>query len=468
MIRSMSISLRLAIWYTCISFCGIVIFSTIMWFVLGSSVLSWKDRTLEMRAIRVNNLLSSASAENAQGTPHRLNDLVGILPEGELIEIVDPRGRQLFPEPTPETLTLPIHSCDRDLIQNVVVHREYFRLLCQPIVFLGQPAYLLVPSSLAEDQLLSRTLTSRLCEIAPLLLFVSSFSGYILSRRSLRPVDAMTREAKSITAKDLSRRLPIPLPEDELRRLALEWNSLLDRIEISLKRIEQFTADASHELRSPIAFIRATTQDVLAHGRFDSETKESLQVIVEETGDAARLLDDLLLLARADADRDTRFMEPVPLNELLREVQDRFAPFAEAKGHVMSYLGRPGRSPILAVDSAHIRRVLSILVDNAIKFTKPGGRIVVSYHLKDDLRICISDNGIGIAAEHQQFVFDRFYQIDPARTGKLGSGLGLSIAKSLVQRYAGAIQMESVPDKGTAVTLILPLSTLHRETANAS
>ena len=460
MIRRMSISVRLAFWYACISFCGIVIFGTIMWFVLGKAVLSWKDRTLEMRASRVNSLLSMNASSNTEEAARRLNDLVGVLPEGELIQIVDIQSHRLFPSTGAEMLTLPGHGCKASTIQNAAVHQEYFRVLCEPILYQGRQAYLLVPSSLIEDQILSRTLASRLFQIAPLLLIISGIGGYSLSRRALRPVDALTEEAKGVTARDLSRRLPIPPADDELRRLALEWNSLLKRIETSLKRIEQFTADASHELRSPIAFIRATAQDSLSHGKFDQETKEALQVIVEETIDTGKLLEDLLLLARADAGEQTKFIEAVSLDEMLAEVHDRVLPQALAKSHTLTFPEGKAPSPRLLVYGAHLRQILGIVLDNAIKFTSHGGNVRVSYCVAEDLRVFISDDGIGISPEHQPFLFDRFYQVDPARTGNSGSGLGLSIAKSLLDRYSGTIKIESALHGGTSVTLTLPLSVL--------
>ena len=433
-----------------------------MWFVLGRSVLSWKDRTLEMRASRVQALLAAVpSSPRAQATS-KLDELVGVLPEGELIQVLDRGGRRLFPANTAAALPLSHHTCETHPgISNLSLHREYFRLLCRPTVYEGQEAYLLVPSSLIEDEILSRTLTSRLLQIAPLLLIVSSIGGYILSRRSLQPVDTLIAEAKVITAKDLSRRLPIPVADDELRRLALEWNNLLSRIEVSLTRIEQFTADASHELRSPIAFIRATAQDSLSQGGLNRETREAFEAIVEETTDTAELLEDLLLLARTDAEHESSAMDAVPLRTVLEEVHQRFKPLAEANHQTLAFPHFVGEGPRLVVCEAHFRRLLGILLDNALKYTQPGGAVVITYEMNDALEVRVADNGYGIAEQYQSRVFDRFFQIDAARTGTTGgSGLGLSIAKWLVERHAGSLALESELGKGTAFTIKLPLSVL--------
>ncbi len=452
--RSLSISLRLAIWYTCISFVGIFLCGYVMWFALGSSVLSWKDRTLEMRASRVRSVAGSTSS--AQLTLS-LDELVGILPEGELIEILDKHGVRLFPAAEGNLLALSVKPCERNVISNVLVGKSYFRVLCSPIRFDARPAYLLVPSSLLEDQILSRVLTTRLIQMASLMLIVSSLAGYILSKRSLRPVGVLVSKARSMTARDLTQRLPIPAADDELKRLALEWNNLLARIEISLKRVEQFTADASHELRSPIAFIRATAQDSLLHGELSEDARNALQAILDETTDTTALLEDLLTLARADAAHSVPTTRSTSVCDAIVDVCDRLRPSAEQRAQTLHTIFPNGEGPTLLVYDADLRRLLGILLENAIKYTPLGGSISIAYKMRDLLHVSVSDTGLGIAPEHRDKVFDRFYRVDTARSAsREGAGLGLAIAKCLIERYNGTISLESQLGNGTTVTFSLP------------
>ncbi len=248
--KRFSINVRLTAWYASISAVGLTIFGVVMWFVLATSMLSWKDRTLQTRAARTEAALD-ATLEDASMLNRKLEEVVGLLPEGEWIQVVSPQGEQLFPAGRTPTLRLPPLSCGALAYRDRTVNREHFRELCHPVRFAGRPAYLLVPSPLNEDRILLKAFSSGLYRMVPILLVVSAIGGYLLSRRALAPVDLVIAEAQTITAQDLSRRLTVATADDQLRRLALEWNSLLSRIEQAVTRISQFTADASHEFEEP-------------------------------------------------------------------------------------------------------------------------------------------------------------------------------------------------------------------------
>ena len=260
--KGISISMRLALWYGGISMVGLAILGIALWFVLEHSMLSWKDRTLQMRAAHVEALLAAPlPPAEPQARSVRLKDLVSVLPEGELVQIVGTDGARLFPlDRSSSDPTVFPAACPGSSLQDVVLGKEYFRVLCHPVMYGNRPAFLLVPSPLAEDRLLLRNFTFGLYKSVPLILLVAGIAGYTLSRRALVPVDLLIAEARTITAKDLTRRLTVSAPDDQLRRLAMEWNGLLARIESALLRTTQFTADASHELRNPIAYIRATAE----------------------------------------------------------------------------------------------------------------------------------------------------------------------------------------------------------------
>lgn len=435
-----------------------MIFGAVMWFVLAGSLLAWKDRTLGMRASRVEALLSSLPDQRIDMLNLRLDELVGILPEGQLIQIFNPDGKLLFPmAASPSTEALGSRPCASPYMHTMRVGRDEYRQLCHRVAYGGAPAYLRASSTMLEDKILLDTFTSALCKMIPVILLISGVGGYWLGRRALRPINGLITEAQKISTSDLSRRLPVPAANDELRQLAIEWNSLLARIQTTLSRITQFTADASHELRSPIAYIRTTAEYSLENSGLDEETREALLEIVDETRSTSDLLDNLLTLARADAGYVLVEVEESPVEPAIQEVCARFAPLAKAKQQSLRWEIADDVSPVLRMNSFHLRRLLTILLDNAIKFTGIGGNIVVRYDTAAGARIHVADDGIGIAASDLPKVFDRFYRVDAARSDtRAGVGLGLSIAKWIAELYLGDIALESKAAMGTVVTFRLP------------
>jgi two-component system heavy metal sensor histidine kinase CusS len=426
--------------------------------VLAQSLLSWKDRTLEMRAARVETLISSLPQQREDMIASRLDEIVGILPEGQLIRIVGSDGRQLFPLDTPAASpTLSSGICTAYVIENDRASGGRYRLLCHPIIYGGASASLIVPTSLVENLTLLGNFTSALYKVAPLLLVVSGIGGYSLSRKALRPVASLIREARTITGKNLSRRLPVPQAEDEMRRLALEWNNLLERIEQAVGRVTQFTADASHELRNPIAYIRATAEFNLNTPSLSQDARQGFQDILDETKSTSELLENLLTLARADAGCAPLEIEEVVVDLVIEQVCTRMLPFANDRQHHLIWRSESLSSPTIQINQLHFRRLCMILLDNAIKYTPPGGTVKVVYRFHDGLNLCISDTGVGIAPEHLPHIFERFYRVDAARTEVTqGVGLGLPIAKWLVELYGGYIRIESRPNLGTSVLVHLP------------
>ncbi len=461
--RGFSISLRLAIWYSSISFCGLLIFGVVMWFVLANSVTAWKDRTLEMRAFRVESLLKSLPQKQSDMTLPQLDELVGILPEGQLIQVVGSDRHRLFPLDSSQLGdTLGAVACPSPWTATTTVANGMYRRLCHPVDYEGRPGYLVVSSPLLEDQNLLRSFTSGLFEMIPILLLVSSIGGYSLSRRALRPVALLIAEAQRITAHDLSRRLPVPAVNDELQRLAFAWNELLSRLEVAMHHITQFTADASHELRNPIAYIRATAEFNLRNSELDETSREGFLEIAAETKSTTELLENLLLLARADAGYTSPELSDVDVCSLLSDLCDRVQPLADAKQQALVRGFASGYAPlIVAIDLSHLRRLVLILLDNALKYTPAGGTIRVDCEPGETFLLRVSDTGIGIPLEGRSRVFDRFYRVDTVRGDEnSGSGLGLAIAKWIVDLYGGEIVILSELNAGTTFEIRMPLRVL--------
>ncbi|MBN2563946.1 MAG: heavy metal sensor histidine kinase [Phycisphaerae bacterium] len=288
---------------------------------------------------------------------------------------------------------------------------------------------------------------------------LSLIGGRILARRSLRPVHLMTETARQLGAGNLSRRLTRSGNGDELDRLAETLNAMLSRIESQFRRMQQFTADAAHELRTPLAALRGNAEVTLASDQDPGAMRQAIEESIQQYDHLARIAEDLLLLARLDAGEAILRPERLELDKTIEEMVDLYAPFAA--DHTLALrLGECERVAIWA-DKERVRQVLSNLLDNAVKYMNGRGRIDVSLNRANGLaRITVSDSGPGIPAEDLPHIFDRFYRVDRARSrgGERGVGLGLPICRSIVEAHGGNIDIESRLGHGTMVTVLLPVN----------
>jgi heavy metal sensor kinase len=295
-----------------------------------------------------------------------------------------------------------------------------------------------------------------LLTIAPLVMLAAVWGGYLLSRRALAPVDELTRKALRITASKLDERVRVAA-DDELGRLATAFNGMIDRLQQSFSSMQRFTADAAHELRTPLAVLRNEAEVALRSERSAAEYRDVLNSQLVEIDRMSRLADQLLFLSREDAGQPSQTMSPVRLDRLISDVTEQLRPAAAARELTLDVVEG------LPVCEAHgdpdrLRRLFVNLLDNSIKYTPAGGSILLRGARKDgSVEICIADTGIGISEEHLPRVFDRFYRADPARSGTEGCGLGLSICSAIVEGQRGQLLLESTPDRGTTVRVSLPV-----------
>jgi heavy metal sensor kinase len=280
--------------------------------------------------------------------------------------------------------------------------------------------------------------------------------GYLLARGALLPIDRMVAAASTITAQKLDRRLQVGPRADEVSRLALALNNMIERLDVSFHEMRRFTGDAAHELRTPLAIIRNAADVGLAEPDAPPECQQLFGDILEETEHLTRLAEQLLYLAREDAGTNQVPLSPVRLDALVGDVLDHLRLVADDKGVSMD---APRLQPAtVAGDADRLRRVLLNVLDNAIKYTPPGGKVTVELEESgDDAIIRVTDTGIGIAAEHLPNIFHRFYRVDSARGDESGgAGLGLAICKAIVQSHGGEISATSVPGRGTSIRIRLP------------
>ena len=267
----------------------------------------------------------------------------------------------------------------------------------------------------------------------------------------------MISTARSISEHSLSRRLAILKTGDELERLAETFNQMMDRLERAFKRMTQFTADASHELRTPTALIRTTAELSLRRDRDKAEYREALVQILEEAERTGLLIDNLMTLARMDSGAEAVSFSMVDIASILGEASIASQPLALSK-QIQLVREIPESRIVVDGEAPALRRLFLILIDNAVKYTPTGGRVFISLNTNGNAAVAkVQDTGIGISQEDQPVIFERFYRADKARSRESGAGLGLSIARWIAEAHRAEILVESVVGQGSTFEVRFPL-----------
>lgn len=334
------------------------------------------------------------------------------------------------------------------------------RLLSYPIVDGNRVERIIqIAESLATSEHTLNDLKVIFLMLSPFAILSLTICGWFLSNRAMAPVIQITNTAQKITAENLSERLPIHEPQDELANLSSTINSMLARLEDSFNRIKQFSADASHELRTPLAILKGETEVSLRWAKSDKELRQTLESNLEEINLMSRILEDLLALAKSEAKDFHLEIEEFSLSDLLQDIYLNAKTLAEPKKHLLRLRMQVDEEIRAQGDQIQLYRMLLNIVNNSIKYTPPGGVIEISLQIVDgDAVITVKDSGVGIAEEHLQNIFDRFYRIDAARNREDGgTGLGLSISKAIIDAHGGDIGVASTLGEGTTITVRLPL-----------
>ncbi len=325
---------------------------------------------------------------------------------------------------------------------------------------MGRIFYIRVGQSLSPLQKARRQLLILLAIAGPGALLLGSYGGLLLANQVLNPVARLTRTAEEIEASDLSKRVPLPPQKDELSRLAGTFNRMIARLQGAFERQRQFTADASHEMRTPLAVMRGDIEIALRRERTPEEYRSVLTSNLEEIIRLSRLVEDLLMLARADADQSALRYAPVNIGELCTQVTEYLHPLASEKGLQWTY-ECPTNAPLtIKGDAQRLKQMLLNLLDNAIKYTPQNGEIKLSLvEESNDAVLRVADTGRGIPAEDLPYIFERFFRHSRSTSdkGAQGFGLGLSIVKWIVTSHGGTISAASEASKGTTFTVRLPL-----------
>ena len=452
-----SISLRLTAWFGGIFFVGWLLFGAAMWFSLKTTLTSERRQTLTRRLNRLEDLLLKSQGEAASGRAADLAEFAKATGNG-LCEVLLPSGERAYPSPTIAAQDFPWPSPDAVGVERFQLAHwsgQSYWVLGHSFSLGSRSLYLFAAAPESGNQIvLDRFLTGLLASI-PVLLVISSAGGYFLSRRALIPVDRITAAARTISITNLSERVPVVRTGDELQRLAETCNAMLERLETAVNRIKQFTADASHDLRGPLSFTRTVAEVALRNPSADVLSRQAFADIVDESARAAVLLENLLTLARADADSGGVVLNPVNLTAVLAEACEMARPIAGERSHTISVSLDANRPVSVSGDLPNLRRLFWILLDNAIKYTPSPGQIDVSLTTTPaEATVLVRDNGIGIPAAALPQVFDRFFRADPSRSQVEGSGLGLSIAQWIADTHRARLSVSSVEHAGTVFRVV--------------
>ncbi len=383
-----------------------------------------------------------------------------------LVRLLDAQGHVIHVTPAFLKLKVPGISVTQPLHgepwQDTITTRDgsaQVRLYSSVLSVDGKPFGVIQVGQSLED--LHETLhhiVEELIIVGIVVLFLSAIGSYWLASRALAPIHSLIRTARSIKGGDLSQRVPVSQAHDELHFLAVTLNEMLESLDHTFARQRRFVADASHELRTPVAVIRSMTDVALLHSSTQQEYISVLSNVNSEAERLSKLINDLLALARGDENQTKFECEPVQLDQLVDIVAANAEPLAADHGVTIQ---RSVLEPVtILADEARLIQMFMNLIDNAILYTNRGGTVTVAVAWKQEqASISIQDNGVGIASEHLPHIFERFYRVDPARTRTEGgsSGLGLAIVEWIVRAHKGAIVVDSHPGQGTTFTINLPL-----------
>jgi two-component system, OmpR family, heavy metal sensor histidine kinase CusS len=457
-----SVRLQLTQWYALAMLAGLCLFGTASFFALRHAITASKKDTLLHREQRVFTYFHELEVnEDPRSWVLQLRDYADAAPEGNLIQIYDHAGTRLFPQYNVRAVDIAWpsdRSCATPCFGEAIVDGRRLLTMRHDVLISTKPTRLCMAGSLVEHFDILQHFRTAMLWYLPLVVIVSVLGGYMLSARALKPVDHMTRMAIGIGITNLSKRIPVEDSGDEIQRLAEAWNDLLERLESSVTRQQQFTSDASHDLRTSIAVILGTGQLTLRHQRTEEEYREAIATMVSECDSTSHLLEDLLLLARGDVFTTTVGHMPVNITQLIKDVSQRVLGLVSAKAQRIEVY--TASDPILVLgDRKLLQRLLSILIDNAVKYTPAGGAIRISLERQDDdfVHLSVRDTGIGIPSEQLSRIFDRFYRADSARSRNSGGfGLGLAIAKWISVSHSAEISVTSALNEGSTFVVRFP------------
>ena len=393
-----------------------------------------------------------------------LENVLGRKPKGKFIQIMDTSGRigAKMSDIEGEALPTSFNALERAMRGEIVYEtiertKPRLRMVTIPIMDNKKVTSVVqVGTSLEDfDETIRKLLLIIIISI-PTSIIVTIVVGYFMAKKALRPVDQIRRAAVKISSSNLDEKIDITGRRDELGRLAETFNAMIGRLKDAFQRINQFSIDVSHELKTPLTILKGETEVALRKEREKDDYQKLLLSNLEEIDRMSCIIDDLLLLSKADTKEIKLNIEEVALRDLIMDVCMNMKVVADKKSVELQISEL--EDVRLKGDELKLRRMLLNIVENGIKYSHVGGKVSVSSFINDGYAwIDVKDNGIGISEDDIKYVFDRFYRADRSRKRESGSGLGLSISRWIAGAHKGSIEVKSQPAQGSVFTIKLPI-----------
>jgi heavy metal sensor kinase len=458
-----SLKTRITVWYISLSALILVCLGIALYLIISHSMMNERRALLAQDLERIRQVSKRFENRGVVRLLDEAEEEVPLKPGDEFVQIFTLQGVSVANTSNLRNQQLPFRP---DLAQAGTLKFETIStssdgataLLGGTLISVkGESYFVAIAASLSNVRSIQRRLLGTLLLSIPIAILVAFVGGAVLANRAIEPLNRMTATAHRISADHLEERIEVSHADVELRRLAGAFNEMLGRLNQSFKQIRQFTADASHELRTPLTILMGETELAVNDLLDYEECKATLSSRREELQRMARIVDDLLVLSQFDYGEKTLQVKPLDFSDLVIEICEQQKNQARSKGVTLDLMKTV---PVETEgDSSRLRQMVRNVLDNAIKYTSPGGRITVELDQPNgkEFRLSVSDTGIGIPAAAQPHIFDRFYRVDQARTREEGgSGLGLSIVKHIIEAHGGSISVQSDVGIGTVMTLILP------------
>ena len=447
--RSLPIRLRLTLWYFAMFAAAACLLSAASWWMLRRTLNSTEYHDLQERAEDVQALLlhqdPNASIEDIR---KEFSAIYTLKDDGKWLQVIDEKGNWLFRSKRMLAQNPVLPPPDRLPAQGITTEfhqgTRYVRVIAFPILVRGKRYSVHTGVALNKSMVLLTSFRTNLLLLTPVVILLAALGGHSMSKRALRPVAVLAAEARRIHDRNLHSRLPVPDANDEISDLARTLNQMLERIDSAFESVRAFTGNASHEMRSPIALLRTEIEVALYRPRGGEEYRDTLKRMHEETLRMSSLIENLLSLARADGGAETITLKPIEVDKLFDHVQQSWAKTMQLS--LLQFQVEIPQEHLVALgDPSGVHRLLSILLENASKYTPPGGSVFLRTEAsRDCIDFVVSDTGIGISSEDIPRIFDRFYRANQTSHRRTcGSGLGLALGKWIAECHGTELAVET-------------------------